>query len=139
MSASPYLVTVGDANANSNFKGAVWAFDIVKYAWPGLELRIVGDGPLLTDVRTFAESLGRDDLRVRFLGWVPNLDELLKNAVALLLTYRSGGVELAQRAIALGVPVLAMQNAELANIAGVHLLPKDDHVALASAILDYKA
>jgi glycosyltransferase involved in cell wall biosynthesis len=138
MSTAPYVVAVGDADANTNFKGAVWAFDILKYAWLDLELWIVGDGPLLPAVRTFAESLGRDDLRVRFLGWVPNLDEVLKNSAALWLTCRSGGAVLAQRAIALGVPVLAMQNADLLTVAGVQFVPKDDHVAMASVMLQRK-
>jgi glycosyltransferase involved in cell wall biosynthesis len=138
MSAAPYVVAVGDADANTNFKGAVWAFDILKYAWLDLELWIVGDGPLLPAVRTFAGGLGRDDLRVRFLGWVPNLEEVLKNSAALWLTGRSGGAGLAQRAIAFGVPVVAMQNNELMTVAGVQLVPKDDHVALASAMLERK-
>ena len=138
MNAAPYVVAVGDANANTNFKGAVWAFDILKYAWPDLELWIVGDGPLLPAVRSFAESLGRDDLRVSFLGWVPNLDEVLRQASALWLTCRSGGQELAQRGVELGVPVLAMQNADLMTLAGVRVVPKDDHVAMASAMLERK-
>jgi len=139
MSAAPYVVAVGDANANTNFKGAVWAFDVVKYAWPGLELWIVGDGPLMPDVRAFADSLGRDDPRVRFLGWVPKLDDVLREATACVLTYRTGGVALVQRAVPLGVPVIAMHNAELASLAGVHLVPINDHVAMASAILAHKS
>ena len=138
MSAAPYVVAVGDADANTNFKGAVWAFDILKYAWLDLELWIVGDGPLMPAVRTFAESLGRDDLRVRFVGWVPNLDDVMRNASAVWLTCRGGGVELAQRATSLSVPVLAMQNAELMTVAGVQFVPKDDHVAMASAMLSHK-
>jgi glycosyltransferase involved in cell wall biosynthesis len=138
MSAAPYVVAVGDADTNTNFKGAVWSFDILKYAWPDLELWIVGDGPLLPAVRSFAESLGRDDLRVRFLGWLPNLDELLRQATAMWLTCRSGGQELAQRGVRMGVPVLAMQNADLMALAGVRLVPKDDHVAMASAMLEHK-
>ena len=138
MSAAPYVVAVGDADANTNFKGAVWAFDILKYAWLDLELWVVGDGPLLPAVRTFAESLGRDDLRVRFVGWVPNLDEVLKNSAALWLTCHNGGAGLAQRAIALGVPVLSMQNAEVMSVAGVQLVAKDDHAAMAAAMLERK-
>ena len=138
MSAAPYVVAVGDADANTNFKGAVWAFDILKYAWLDLELWVVGDGPLLPAVRSFAESLGRDDIRVRFVGWVPNLDEVLKNSAALWLTCHSGGAGLAQRAIALGVPVLSMRNAEVMSVAGVQLVPKDDHAAMAAAMLERK-
>jgi glycosyltransferase involved in cell wall biosynthesis len=133
--SNPYIVAVGDADANTNFKGAVWAFDILKYALPDLELWIVGEGPLLADVRSFAESLGWDDLRVRFPGWLPNLDEVLKNSVGLWLTYRSGGLELARRAVALGVPVLAMHNAELAGVPGVQFVPMNDHVAMAAEML----
>ena len=131
MSAA-YILTIGDCDTNANLKSAVWAFDILKYAWPGLELYVVGDGPLRVDLEAFAVHLGHDDCRVRFLGWPGDITLLIKQATAVWLTALTGGSELATLASRAGVPVFAMQNPDLSDVPGV---PQGDHVGLAARTL----
>ena len=45
---------------------AIWAFDILKYPYPELQLLIV-DRPEWNQVHDFADSMGRDDHRILFI------------------------------------------------------------------------
>lgn len=63
--------------------------DIIK-DFPRIELWIVGDGPLRSNLETLSKELNIED-KVKFLGWRENLDEFYGQADVFLLTSNSEG------------------------------------------------
>lgn len=74
---------------------------------PGVLLKIVGDGALLSTLKKQAATLGIRN-RVSFLGWIPNMDAFYRSIDVLVIPSRWEGFGLvAIEAMASGVPVIA--------------------------------
>jgi len=96
------LIAVGTLDDRKNFAVAVEAMALL----PGLELDIVGDGPLRSDLERQIDRLGIGD-RVRLLGRRSDVRDVLCEHDALLSTSRFEGFSLvAAEALALGLPVI---------------------------------
>ena len=73
----------------------------------GLSLQIVGDGPLLNELRAKVRGAGLDD-RVSFAGAVPEPERLLAGADLFIMSSMSEGLPIAVlEAMAAGLPVIA--------------------------------
>lgn len=107
-------------------------------ALPDVELLMVGDGPLRSDLEALARELGIAD-RVRFLGIRRDVAELLRAADAFALTSVSEAASLTLlEAMATGLPVIVTDvggNPEIVRdgIDGL-LVPRGDWVACGAAI-----
>lgn len=102
-------------------------------------LVIVGDGPLRSELREWADRLGVQD-RVLFTGVITNPYPVMRRADVIVLPSREEGFGLvAAEAAALGIPFLGSDVGglrELAGLLGQGSFPPGDHEALARAILD---
>jgi glycosyltransferase involved in cell wall biosynthesis len=105
---------------------------------PGIDLRIAGDGDLLTPLRAQAQRLGLGG-RARFLGWQDDVWSLLDTADFLICPSRHeplGNVII--ESWAAGVPVIATASDGPAALIGTGedglLVPVDDASALAAAM-----
>lgn len=122
------------------------AFATVARRYPGVQLVIIGDGPLRRALRSLAASLGVED-RVRFLGALGHADVLawMRRAAMLVLpgirttTGRVEGLGLVLlEAAATGVPAIGSLSGGIPE--GVidgrtgYLVPERDHEALAARI-----
>lgn len=102
------------------------------------ELDLVGDGPLETELRRLAASMGIAD-RVRFLGYVREPAEVLARAQLFVLSSRSEGFPRSVlEAMRAGLPVVAsavggIPEAVTDGIEGL-LVPRGDPRALAAAL-----
>jgi len=131
------IFAAGRFDSVSSLKSAVWAFDVVKYVASDICLILVGDGPERERLARFAEALGFDDHRVRFLGRRDDLPALLNLAELVWVTHEQGGASVALEAMAAGKPVIAQRTSDLAEIVvdGVTgtLVTLGDKVQIASA------
>ncbi|MCU0702564.1 MAG: glycosyltransferase [Fimbriiglobus sp.] len=105
--ASPTILAAGGFDSVAHLKHIVWAFDVLKYPHPQLQLVILGDGPLRREVEQFARSLGFDDLRVQCVGFQADPSPWLCNAIQAWSCHSRGGAKFLLDAMAAGVPVLA--------------------------------
>jgi glycosyltransferase involved in cell wall biosynthesis len=105
-------------------------------------LALAGSGPLEDAVRSEARALGME-ARVRLLGWRQDLDAILADATALVLSSRNEGTPLAIiEAFAAGTPVVATAVGGVADMFSGEgsqrreglLVPPGDPAALAEAI-----
>lgn len=106
---------------------------------PGVELLMVGDGPLRRDLESLAAALGITD-RVRFLGIRSDIADVMKAADAFALTSVSEAASLTLlEAMASGLPVVATNvggNMELARPDREGLLfPRADAAGCAAALV----
>lgn len=111
-----FIAAAGRLETASDFKSAIWAFDLIRYEYPDLHLVIFGDGPERDDVEAFARALMFDDLRVRFAGSRADLPEILTHAEFVWITHDRGGISLALEAMAAGKLVLGWKTPELAEV-----------------------
>lgn len=83
---------------------------------PDVSAVIVGDGPLLHDLRRQADALGVRE-NVSFLGRVNDVEKLLARARVFILTSRMEGLSIAlAEAMACGVPVVVSDVGELGEL-----------------------
>ena len=113
---SRLIFAAGRFDSTAALKSAVWAFDVVKYVAADIYLVLVGDGPERERLARFAQALGFDDHRVRFLGLRDDLPALLNLAELVWVTHEQGGVPIALEAMAAGKPVVAQRTPDLAEI-----------------------
>jgi glycosyltransferase involved in cell wall biosynthesis len=80
----------------------------VSHAIPSMKAAIVGDGPLLAELKAYADSLGLADI-IEFLGKRKDVERLLACSKAFVLTSKSEGLSIAMvEAMRFGaVPVIA--------------------------------
>ncbi len=99
-----------------NVDGLLAAWSVFSKARSHLQLVVIGDGPLLVDMKEYASALGIrtgiriDDVNasVLFIGSVAQPQNYMANAHAFLLTSRHEGVPTVLiLALSLGLPVLA--------------------------------
>jgi glycosyltransferase involved in cell wall biosynthesis len=111
-----YCLFVGALEAR---KGARLALHALTHANPGVELRIVGDGPERPALESLALRLGIS-ARVRFLGSAPRAEvlRLVGEAAAVVFTglREEGGLALAE-AMLMGAPVIVLAHGGAGHIA----------------------
>ncbi len=117
------VLVSGPLEPGFGLREAIWVFDILKYIDPSLWLVIVGDGSQRRAAEKFARLLGGDDVRIRFVGWTPNVLSWLAGSDLVWLMGCRGGLGLLQAAADLGVPVVARQRRDWAE-----LVPPSDQV-----------
>lgn len=110
------FVWCGRFNPEKNVEGLLHAWAAFAALKPGPQLVLVGDGPLLSDMRSLARQLrlhagndiGDTAARLVFAGQVDNPAGFMRGARALLLTSRAEGLPMVVlEALAAGIPVLA--------------------------------
>jgi hypothetical protein len=105
---APVFTFLGGFDYAPNLDGMSWFLevcrDVVLAALPDVQIQVVGAGT----ERGLPQAAAWGD-RVRFLGWVDDLDAVLGNSVALLSPLRTGsGVKIkVLEALARGLPVVA--------------------------------
>ena len=110
---SRFILNAGGFDHRSDQRAAIWSYDMLRYVDPSLHLVVVGDGPLRAGVEQFAKSIARGDGRIHFLGVRSDVRELLAAASIAFVTHREGGKSFAAEAMATGVPVVAVESADL--------------------------
>jgi len=101
------LTTVGRLAAVKNVPLLLRAFAPLAARWPGVSLRIVGDGPERAALEALAASLGISG-SVEFTGVRSDIDRLLQDADVFVLASLSEGVPMSiLEAMRAGLPVVA--------------------------------
>lgn len=138
--AARLIVTAGGFDAVSGARTAVWAFDILKYADPGVRLVFFGDGPEHARVARFSRAIGFEDHRVHFVGRRAGVAAAVGLAELVWVAHLRGGVNLALEAMAAGVPVVAVQNRDVAEVVADgetgRFVPAGDRIRLAAVTTD---
>ena len=106
---------------------------------PAAHLALIGDGELRAALEDEAARLGLTKV-VHFMGWRRDTDQLFRDLNVMALSSRNEGTPVALiEAGAAGVPSVSTQVGGVARVVreGVtgHLVPPDDEVALAEALL----
>lgn len=100
------IVAAGRLEPGTGLKSAIWAFDLIRYEFPELQLVIVGDGPERDSLHEFARALMFDDMRVRFIPARADLPQVLALAEFAWVTNERGDAALALEAMAAGAVVI---------------------------------
>ena len=138
---APVIGTVGRLNEVKRQDVLIRAFALVRQRLPDAHLVLVGDGPLLADLRSLAGQLGVMEA-VHFVGYQPHSGPFLKSMDVFALTSRSEGMPQAViEASIMGLPVVASRVGGLPEVVqdGVTgtLFEAGDHAALAAALTHY--
>ncbi len=110
------VMTAGRLESGPELQAAVWAFDMLRYEFPGLYLLIFGTGQDQAGLEAFGQALGFDDYRVRFPGYRADLPAVLGLAEVVWVTQNRGGVNLALEAMAAGRPVVGWKSPDLIEV-----------------------
>mgnify|MGYP002639821325 CR=1 FL=1 len=133
----PVLITAGRLNTQKNHAGMLQAFADPRLTEAGALLLIAGDGDLRADLEAQAATLSLGD-RVRFLGVVANLPDLLAAADAFVLSSGWEGYPLViMEAMAAGKPIVSTSVgclSELVSPATGALVEPGDMQGLADAL-----
>jgi glycosyltransferase involved in cell wall biosynthesis len=136
------VLSIGALVPHKGFDTAIAALAQVPAAWQ--QYRILGEGRELAALQGLAVRLGVGE-RVRFDGWVDDIEPALRWADVLLLPARREGFGLAAvEAMSAGVPVLGSDVPGLREVlvgagAGAQRLPVDDAHAWAAALRAFAA
>lgn len=109
------LLFVGPFLAHRGAREAVWSLDILHYLFPDLHLILVGSGPEEAETRRFAKLIGAQD-HCHFIGPVSDLGPYFARADLVWIPGRAGGIHTMLEAMAAGKPVVAMRQAQRAEI-----------------------
>jgi len=137
--AAPKVLAVGRHQAQKGFDLLLRAWQQVQARMPEARLRIVGGGPLRSELEALAQELGVSN-SVEWLAPTDRIEPLYREAAVFVLSSRYEGMPLALlEAQALGVPAVAFDcptgpREILTPETGV-LVPADDVPGLASALL----
>ncbi|HEY7116915.1 MAG TPA: glycosyltransferase [Tepidisphaeraceae bacterium] len=137
---APVIGTVGRLTEVKRQDVLIRAFSRVLGQVPDAHLVLVGDGPMLAELRGLAATLGIVE-RVHFAGAQPSSAPFLHSMDVFALTSRSEGMPQAVlEASVVGVPVIASRVGGLPEVitdgeTGL-LFPSGDDTALASALVD---
>jgi glycosyltransferase involved in cell wall biosynthesis len=112
---SPRFVFCARAVHEKNLDGLLAVFAAYTARQPGRQLVVVGDGPLLPEMKSLAVRLGlsismhaNENAQVLFVGSTTKPEDFMAGAIAFLLTSRHEGVPtVAIQAASLGLPLLA--------------------------------
>jgi len=107
LSDPPALLHVGRFNAQKNHKGLLEAFSRILQSHPDCRLKLIGDGELLEEIKTYAKTLGILE-KVDFLGSRSNIYPYLQEADIFLLPSRFEGMPMTIiEAMGTGLPIVA--------------------------------
>ena len=113
---SVLMACVGRLATQKRVEDLVWAIELLGHHSPAAHLLVVGDGPLRSDLETFAVQTGCRD-RVRFTGHRDDVADIwAASDVAWLASDFEGQSNSLMEAMAAGLPVIASNipaNAEL--------------------------
>ncbi|MBO09937.1 MAG: glycosyl transferase [Planctomycetaceae bacterium] len=113
---SVLMTCVGRLATQKRVEDLVWAIELLGHHAPAAHLLVVGDGPLRSDLETFAVQTGCRD-RVRFTGHRDDVADIwAASDVAWLASDFEGQSNSLMEAMAAGLPVIASNipaNAEL--------------------------
>jgi glycosyltransferase involved in cell wall biosynthesis len=138
--APPRLVCVGRMDRRKGFDIALKAFSRLIDRYSGIRLALVGDGPVLAELKSFAVELGVAG-SVDFAGWVSpeNVPALMSEASVVVVPSRLEAFGLtALEAAFLARPVVAFAVGGLTEVVEDgrtgYLVPPDSDMRLAEAI-----
>jgi glycosyltransferase involved in cell wall biosynthesis len=136
-SGARVLVCVGRIDAQKNTAWLIELAPRLLAELPGRHLLLVGQGPLLAQLRTRADELGLAG-RVHFVGWRPDVPAILAASEMLLLPSRWEGMpNVVLEAMAVGLPVVATAAEGVRELlgpdAGCQVIPHGDAAALVQA------
>jgi glycosyltransferase involved in cell wall biosynthesis len=131
--------TIGRLDPVKDHKTLLHAFAQTVHAYPQAQLRILGDGSLLDDLRNLATSLSIQG-SVRFEGFSLDTPAFLEGLDAYVISSRSEGLPLSLlEAMAAGLPIVATSVGEIPEIVRAAdcgwLAPPEDPDALAQAMM----
>jgi glycosyltransferase involved in cell wall biosynthesis len=132
------LGTVGRLAEVKDQATLIQAFHIVQKTIPQVELHILGDGPLRTDLESLSKRLGLDR-GVTFHGASPKVPEFLSELDVFVLSSVSEGLPIAVlEAMSAGLPIVSTRVGGISEVATEHEVAKycipSDPEALALAI-----
>jgi sugar transferase (PEP-CTERM/EpsH1 system associated) len=128
---APVVGTVGRLSEIKRQDVLICAFARVRDTFPDAHLVIVGDGPLLEDLRSLADGIGIAEA-VHFVGYQPHSAPYLRAMDVFALTSRSEGMPQAVlEACVMGLPVVASRVGGLPEVindgvTGILCEPEDD-------------
>jgi len=137
---APRLLCVGRLVPIKGHETLLRAFAEARVSVPGLELELAGEGPLRNELEQLSHELGLDSA-VRFLGRVSPVAPAYERAAVVVVPSLGEGfgmsaLEASERAR----PVIASDVGGLPEIVDDgrtgRLVPRDDHAALAAAIVE---
>jgi sugar transferase (PEP-CTERM/EpsH1 system associated) len=140
---APVIGTVGRLSEIKRQDVLICAFARVRDTFPDAHLVIVGDGPLLQDLRALADGIGIGEV-VHFVGYQPHSAPYLRAMDVFALTSRSEGMPQAVlEACVMGLPVVASRVGGLPEVindgvTGILCEPEDDQ-GIAIALCDLLA
>ena len=99
------IISSGDLIERKNYKTAIKA--VAECGISNIKLCICGKGPLLDELRSYSKKLGVEQ-NVLFLGFCPNIKELLAGSDIFLFTSKQEGLSRSlMEAMASGLPCIA--------------------------------
>jgi glycosyltransferase involved in cell wall biosynthesis len=107
------LACIGELATYFGFRDVLWSFDILRYLYPDLHLLLLADGRYRPQLEAFARTI-KAECAIHFLGEQADPGPALERAE--IVWAGDGSVSGALAAMAVGRPVLAWQNPELAEI-----------------------
>ncbi|MCC5869929.1 MAG: glycosyltransferase [Gammaproteobacteria bacterium] len=132
-----YAVAVGRLAEQKGFDGLIRAF--ARVSIENLDLVILGEGPLRTNLEALARELGVGN-RIHFPGFVTSPETVVVDARLFVLSSRWEGFgNVLVEALAVGIPIVSTDcpgapRAILLDGALGHLVPPEDPESLAAAI-----
>ena len=138
--SGPHVMAMGRLQHEKGYDVLLKAFSSVLKAFPQAQLTILGEGPLEAQLKKQAVDLGVDHA-VTFAGFQKNPWPYVKHADLFVLASRYEGLPNAVlEVLALGVPVVAADcpggvREIQKSVREIVLVPTEDHVALAGAIV----
>jgi glycosyltransferase involved in cell wall biosynthesis len=114
--SSPAIACVGALRPDKGVHDAVWAFDILHFTAPDLELFLVGEGPERRRLEAFAQRIGLSH-RIHFRKSPADAAAVLARAWVVWVPSRQDtGASAALEAMAAGRPVIAARWPRLAEV-----------------------
>src|SRR5262245_14695656 len=111
-----HIACMGTLERHKGFRDAIWAYAILHFLYPDLDMELIGDGPDRLRLEEFVRNTHCKDA-VHLRGNRPDGPSLLRRAeVVWVPDQEEGGVNVALEAMAAGRPVVASRLPGLAEI-----------------------